>query len=135
MRAVQRTIKHWEHVVPYTHIPHNEKEYKKLMAFVDELMEWSRHHQDEHATSLLTLIAGNIETYENHHYRAKKISSIEMLKFLMDEHGLGQGDLPEIGSQSLVSKILNGERQLLPESLNKVAEYLGWEIHVKKRKG
>jgi len=51
MRAVQQTIKHWEHVVPYVHVPRNEKEYEKLMIFVDELMEWSRHHKDEHATS------------------------------------------------------------------------------------
>ena len=29
----------------------------------------------------------------------------------MEEHGLEQGDLPEIGSQSLVSKILSCERQ------------------------
>ena len=110
MRAVQQTIKHWEHVVPYAYVPRNEREHAKLMAFVDELMEWSRSHKDEHATSLLSLIASNIETYENQHYPAKKISSVEMLKFLMDEHGLGQDDLPEIGSQSLVSKILNGER-------------------------
>src|SRR5437016_4864616 len=99
MRAVQQAIKHWEHVVPYAHVPRNEREYQKLMAFVDELIEWSRHHQDQHATSLLGLIAKNIETYESQHFPTKKISSVEMLKFLMDEHGLGQGDLPEIGSQ------------------------------------
>ncbi len=57
MRAVQQTIKHWEHVAPYTHIPRNEMEHEKLMAFVDELMEWSRHHKDENAASLLSLIA------------------------------------------------------------------------------
>ena len=61
------------------------------MAFVDELMEWSRHHKEEHATSLLSLIASNIETYENQQYPAKKISPIKMLKFLIDEHSLRQG--------------------------------------------
>ncbi|OGT46436.1 MAG: hypothetical protein A3E82_00775 [Gammaproteobacteria bacterium RIFCSPHIGHO2_12_FULL_38_11] len=125
MRAVQQTIKHWEHVVPYAHVPRNEREHEKLMAFVDELMEWSRHHQDEHATSLLSLIASNIETYENQHYPAKKVSSIEMLKFFMDEHSLGQGDLPEIGSQSLVSKILNGERQLTLEHIRSLSKRFG----------
>jgi hypothetical protein len=33
-------------------------------------------------------------------------------KVLMEEHSLGQSDLSEIGSQSLISKILIGERQL-----------------------
>ena len=96
-----------------------------MSGFVDELMEWSRHHKDENAPSLLSLIASNIETYETQHYPAKKISSIEMLKFLMDEHGLGQGDLPEIGSQSLVSKILNGERQLTLEHIRSLSKRFG----------
>lgn len=45
MRAVQQTIKHWGHVVNYAHIPRNKSEYEKLIAFVDELMEWTRHHK------------------------------------------------------------------------------------------
>lgn len=125
MRAVQQTIKHWEHVVPYANIPRNEREYGKLMEFADELMEWSRHHKDINATSLLRLIAGNIEAYETHHYPTKNVSPVEMLKFLMDEHGLGQGDLPEIGSQPLVSKILNGERQLTLEHIRSLSERFG----------
>jgi HTH-type transcriptional regulator / antitoxin HigA len=35
----------------------------------------------------------------------------------MEEHGLDQNDLPEIESQSLVSKILNGERKLTVEHI------------------
>ncbi len=30
----------------------------------------------------------------------------------MDEHGLTQSELPEIGSQGVVSEILNGKREL-----------------------
>ncbi len=125
MRAIKQIIKHWGHVASYAHIPHNEIEYEKLLVFVDELIDWSRHHKDEHVTSLLSLIAHNIETYESQHYPAKKISSIDMLKFLMDEHGLGQNDLPEIGSQSLVSKILNGERQLTLEHIRSLSKKFG----------
>ena len=125
MRAVQQTIKHWGHVASYAYTPRNEKEYEKLLAFVDELMDWTYHHKDEHATSLLNLTASHIEAYENQHYPVKKVSSVEMLKFLMDEHGLGQGDLPEIGSQSLVSKILNGERQLTLEHIRSLSERFG----------
>jgi len=43
----------------------------------------------------------------------------------MDEHSLGQGDLPEIGSQSLVSKILNGERQLTLEHIRSLSKRFG----------
>lgn len=125
MRAVKQTVSHWGHVVPYVHAPRNEQEYEKLLDFVDELMDWSRHHKDERATSLLNLVASNIEAYEGHRYPAKKISAIDMLKFLMDEHGLGQNDLPEIGSQSLVSKILNDERQLTLEHIRSLSKRFG----------
>jgi HTH-type transcriptional regulator/antitoxin HigA len=125
MRAVEQTISHWGHVVPYAHVPHNEKEYEKLLAFVNELMDWSRHHKDERATSLLNLVASNIEIYENQRYPAKKITAVDMLKFLMDEHDLGQNDLPEIGSQSLVSKILSGERQLTLEHIRGLSKRFG----------
>ena len=125
MRAVQQTIKHWGHVASYAYTPRNEREYEKLLAFADELMDWTYHHKDEHATSLLNLIASHIETYESQCYPTKKVSSVEMLKFLMDEHGLGQGDLTEIGSQSLVSKILSGERQLTLEHIRSLSERFG----------
>jgi HTH-type transcriptional regulator/antitoxin HigA len=36
----------------------------------------------------------------------------EMLRFLMQENGLTQQGLPEIGSQGVVSEILSGKRKL-----------------------
>lgn len=44
--AVRHAIKHWGYVIPYTHIPRNQSEYKKLLYFVDELMEFSRHSNE-----------------------------------------------------------------------------------------
>ena len=37
---------------------------------------------------------------------------IDALRYLMEAHGLRQTDLPEIGSQGVVSEILNGRREL-----------------------
>lgn len=122
MNKLQQTIEHWGYVNAYAHCPRNETEYKKLLNFIDELMEWSRHHKDGRATSLLRLIASYVEAYENKHYPSNEVSSVEMLRFLMDEHGLGQNDLPEVGSQSLVSKILSGERQLTLEHIRNLSK-------------
>ena len=123
--AMRETMNHWGHLLPYTHIPHNENEYNKLLDFVSELMEISRHKKDERITSLLRLVAQNIEAYESRRYLTKSLPPIEMLAYLMGEHGLGQGDLPEIGSQSLVSKILSGERKLTVEHIRKLAKRFG----------
>jgi HTH-type transcriptional regulator/antitoxin HigA len=125
MNAATQAIKHWSYIFPYAHVPRNESEYEKMLGFIDELMALSRLKKDEQVTSLLNLIAKNIEKYESHHYTTKKASPIEMLLFLMEENHLSQNDLPEIGSQSLVSKILNGERHLTTDHIKKLSERFG----------
>ncbi len=125
IHKVSEAIEHWGYILPYTVIPRNESEYKNLLGFIENLMETSRNKNDERITSLVKLIASNIEKYEAQHYSLKPLSPIEMLEFLMDEHELGQGDLPEIGSQSLVSKILSGERKLTVEHIQQLSNRFG----------
>lgn len=73
---------HWGYINAYTHVPHNNAEYEKLLNFVEELMEISRHHKkDERVTSLLKMVAKNIEEYEARRYPAKPVTPIEMLEF------------------------------------------------------
>ena len=122
MNTIQQTLTHWEHVLPFTHIPRNETEYEKLLLLVDQLMELLRHKKDVRATSLLKMISQNIAAYEARRYPTKTLSPIEMLEYLMEEHQLQQSDLPEIGSQSLVSKILKGERKLTLEHVRALAK-------------
>jgi hypothetical protein len=43
---------------------------------------------------------------------ADLVADYEALKFLMAQHDLKRGDLPEIGSQGAVSEILTGKRDL-----------------------
>lgn len=118
---LKQTIECWNHLFPYAHVPRNEDEYEKLLRFVDELMQLSRQKTDESITTLLELVAKNIEEYESR-YPTKVATPIEMLEFLMEQHGLEQNDLPEIGGQPLVSKILSGERKLTVEHIKKLSK-------------
>jgi HTH-type transcriptional regulator / antitoxin HigA len=71
------------------------------------------------AIDLLTLL---ITTYEAQHRTLPKASSVDVLRFLMEQHHLSQRDLvPEIGSESLVSRILSGERNLTVEHMHALA--------------
>ncbi|HSW93363.1 MAG TPA: helix-turn-helix domain-containing protein [Gammaproteobacteria bacterium] len=124
--ALKKTIAHWGFLSPYTHVPRNDAEYEKLSGFLEELMDASRHaKKDDHVTSLLKLVAKNIEEYEAHRFPTESASPLQVLEFLMEEHGLLQSDLPEIGGQSLVSKILSGERQLTVEHIQKLSKRFG----------
>lgn len=62
--------------------------------------------------SLADIVGDLIEDYETQHHRLADTTGIDALKFLMQQHGLKQGDLTEIGSQGVVSEILSGKREL-----------------------
>jgi HTH-type transcriptional regulator/antitoxin HigA len=53
-----------------------------------------------------------VESYESQNVLEPESDPILALQTLMDEHGLGQSDLPEIGSQGVVSEVLSGKRRL-----------------------
>jgi HTH-type transcriptional regulator/antitoxin HigA len=62
------------------------------------------------AIELLTLL---IERYEEQEYSIPDASPVEVLRFLIEQHGLKQRDLaPELGSESVVSEVLSGKRKL-----------------------
>jgi HTH-type transcriptional regulator / antitoxin HigA len=65
---------------------------------------------------------GTVHAYEEEHYPIPNVTGAEVLRFLMDEHGLTQSDLPEVGSQGVVSEILSGKRELNVRQVRSLAE-------------
>ena len=49
------------------------------------------------------------EDYETEHHPLPETTGVQALKYLMEQHGLKQTDLSEIGSQGVVSEILTGK--------------------------
>ncbi len=62
------------------------------------------------AIELLTLL---IERYEAENYAVPQATPAQVLRFLLDRHGLKQRDLAsELGGESVVSEVLSGKRKL-----------------------
>ena len=61
---------------------------------------------------LLDTLGTVVRAYEEEHVALPAPSGVETLHYLMAEHGLAQSDLPEVGSQGVVSEILRGKRKL-----------------------
>ena len=62
---------------------------------------------------LLDLLATQIGAYEDQQPSMPEATPLEVLRSLMEEHGLTQTDIAEdVGGQSVVSAILRGKRQL-----------------------
>jgi HTH-type transcriptional regulator / antitoxin HigA len=122
-KDVRQVVNHFAHVMEYIKMPANEEENKQLIAFANELMKVA--HRNRKAARLLDLVVNNIELYEKQAYPLEPLSPLEMLVFLMEQHDLTQSDLPEIGTQSHVSKILKGERNLTREQIAALAKRFG----------
>ena len=107
---IQNTLKHWKELSPIISVPKNEDDYDRLVSLLDELLDLET--PDSHVESLIQLVSEMIRFYDEEHYPIDDVSGVEALQYLMKEHRLTQSDLPEIGSQGVVSEILSGKRTL-----------------------
>ena len=110
--ALKETVKVWPKVSKSLTVPHNEKEYNRVVKLLDEVMDIVGGDEKHPLASLMETLAVIIENYENQHFKELEGSPIESLKYLMKEHEIHQSDLKEIGSQGVVSEILSGKRNL-----------------------
>ncbi|HCR16629.1 MAG TPA: transcriptional regulator [Candidatus Latescibacteria bacterium] len=105
---VQRS---WTKVSPLLQIQ-NENEYDvaidRLNALIDEVGTDEKHP----LYSLLDTLGTVIHAYEEENHPLPKIKGRDSLRFLMEEHHLTQSELPEVGSQGVVSEVLRGKREL-----------------------
>ncbi len=97
---------------PFLYVPTTESEYDQLVTLLDEMIDIVRDDESHPLANLMDVVGVLIESYENEHIPAPKSDPISVLKYFMEEYDLKQKDLPELGSQGVVSEILNGKREL-----------------------
>ena len=104
---------------PYLPI-REDAHYEEALALIESLLEEAEDSPDDPLNAVIDLLGHAIETYES---RDEELAAFEqralaqpadlaMLRLLMAQHQLGTTDLPEIGSKSMVSRVLSGERGL-----------------------
>ena len=116
------TITVWPTVSRVISVLHTSEEYAQAVKRLDELIDEVGGDEEHPLASLMELISTLIENYENNHFREPIGDPLSSLKYLMAEHDLRQTDLPEIGSQGIVSEILNGKRQLNVRQIKALSE-------------
>ncbi len=103
--------KKWQEIAPILTIS-NEQEYNKGVELLNALIDEVGTNEKHPLYSLLDTLGILIQTYEEQHYEIPNCSGIDILCYFMEEYSLSQSDLPEIGSQGVVSEIINGKREL-----------------------
>ncbi|MDR2220464.1 MAG: transcriptional regulator [Methylobacillus sp.] len=94
-----------------------EADYGRVLGLIEAILDETRNTPArEDAThplaDLLDLLTAAVREYEADHHAIPAVSPREVLRFLMDQHNLTQSELPEVGSQSVISEILAGRRLL-----------------------
>lgn len=123
--VIQQAIEHWRFVAPVLTEPTNEAEYEALVDTMNELLDRVGEDDDHPLSGLLERVGDLVLAYEAVHYPIPDAEPREVLAFLMEQHGLTQSDLPEVASQSVISEILNGNRQLNANHIRALVKRFG----------
>ena len=89
---------------------------------MDELIDEVGDNQKHKLAPLLETIGNLIDDYEIRNFQELDSDPIETLKFLMKENNLTQKDLEDIGSQGVISEILNRKRNLNINQIKKLSQ-------------
>ncbi len=91
----------------------DEAHYAEVLAFVDECFDRYGGDDQHPIFDLVSLVADQVREYEDRVQPWPDTSTpASRLAFMMDQHGLRQGDLPEVGTQGVISEILAGKRRI-----------------------
>ena len=108
---LEKIAKIWPGIQNIFSVPHNQKEYNRLVDILDGLIDEVGENESHPLASLMETLGSLIESYEAQNIPEIEGSPSGALKTLMEDHGLKQSDFPEIGSQGVISEILSGKRQ------------------------
>lgn len=109
-----------DHAGWIAHIKNNDQ-YETALSLMEELIE----NYDENLP-LIEILSVSIARFEDEDKSFQKFnrsiqkmnSDVSVLKVLMDQYQLGVDDFPDIGSKSLVSKIINHQRRLTVDHIS-----------------
>ncbi|MCL2656130.1 MAG: transcriptional regulator [Betaproteobacteria bacterium] len=91
----------------------DERHYEELLAFVEECFDRFGGDDAHPIFGLVAIVSDRIREYEARaHPWPDTATAADVIALLMEEHGLRQSDLSEIGPQSVVSEVLSGRRKL-----------------------
>ncbi|MBA4148732.1 MAG: transcriptional regulator [Verrucomicrobia bacterium] len=112
---------------------HDRIEYANISEVTDAMALW----QDDFTADqrdYFDLLCTLIEEYDKEHVKWPKVTGLDLLKHLLDEHGMSAADLSRVldGSRNLGAMILRGERNLTLAHVRKLAAHfkVGAELFI-----
>lgn len=112
----------WRYVAPLLSKPENKDDFDVIVEALDELIDQVGDDESHPLIGLIHQLGDLVSAYENEHIPMPQGDGRAALAFLMDQHGLGQADLSDVATQSVISEILSGKRQLNVRHIKALSE-------------
>jgi HTH-type transcriptional regulator / antitoxin HigA len=124
---MQHLLPAWEQFRAATDISpiRDEGHYARMTKILECLLDEAGSDESHPIMGLVDIVADLIDDYESEFQPLPQTNGVDALKFLMEQHKLKQADLCEIGSQGVVSEILNGKRELNLRQVRALSERFG----------
>ncbi len=121
----KQIIDSWTTVSSVLSPPDTDADLDRLIEFTGYLIDEIGANEDHPLMGMLHIAGTLIEGYESQHFPEPESDPIERLKYLMQEHGLKQKDLTEIGSPGVISEVLSGKRELNKRQIEELSKKFG----------
>ena len=102
-----------------------KKDYERAVNALDQIIDEIGEDEKHPLAELADALGVFIERYEAEHVPLPGAKPAAVLRHLMREHNIRQSDLPEIGSQGVVSEVLTGKRDLNVRQVRRLAKRFG----------
>ena len=106
---------------------HTDGDYAQARATIDALLDEVGDDESHPLADVLDYLADQVKAYEDENFLIPEAEPKEVLRFLMEQHGLNQEDLGSCAPQSRISDILSGRRSISKE----IAKRLAQRFHVR----
>ena len=111
----------------------SEVDYHEALVALEEIMESAGDTKDDPLDPLIEMLSRAIEEYESQDDEliafVREADAIPLdaalVRTLMQQHQLTGSELPEIGDKIMISKVLNGKRQLTRLAIERLSARLG----------
>src|SRR5207245_9727983 len=101
---------------------HQEKQLTETIARIDELLTKSRRTAAE--DDYLVLLSDVVEEWESKHVEIPEVNGVGLIRALLKDRNLRQHDLAGIfGTDSIVSEVLSGKRELQRKHIEQLAHF------------
>lgn len=104
-----------------------EEDYAQARATIDALLNVVGDDEGHPLADVLDYLADRVKAYEDTNFQIPEAAPNEVLRFLMEQHGLKQEDLGDCAPQSRILNILSGKRSIS----KKIAKRLARRFHVR----